>query len=105
MMCEVTQPLLGLRYYMAKYKYFGPIFTVNGLAILVSWWVFRVGGYVLLQGRSVFNSAGLMMDDPLRVLMVVNWGIGGVLQVFWGAKILMGVLKFLVPGMNKKKTK
>mmetsp|Transcript_90996 Transcript_90996/g.259769 ORF Transcript_90996/g.259769 Transcript_90996/m.259769 type:complete len:284 (+) Transcript_90996:145-996(+) len=104
MMCEVTQPLLGLRYYMAKYKNFGLIFTINGITLLVMWWVFRIGGYVIVQGMSVVNSAGMIMEDPLRVLLVINWAIGGVLQVFWGVKILTAALRFLLP-KKKDKTK
>ena len=53
---------------------------------------------------SVVNSAGMIMEDPLRVLLVINWAIGGVLQVFWGVKILTAALRFLLPS-KKDKTK
>lgn len=42
---------------------------------------------------SVLKCTGSILGKPLRMLMVLNWAIGGVLQLFWGYKILMGVLR------------
>ena len=49
-----------------------------------------------LTGWSVIGSRGMILESPLRTMMVVNWAIGGVLQLGWGHKILMVALRFLI---------
>jgi len=100
MLTEVTAPLVFLRWLLNELEYTGPLFLANGVALLSTWYAFRVFGYTaFLSYRLVELRAELFTAQHLaRNLPVLAFhGLGCFLQLNWGYLLTAGALKLLLP--------
>lgn len=111
MMTEVTAFFFAMHFFLRKMKLTkSTIYTINGLAMLVTWYIFRIWGYVLFMGLRIWQLRGELLDITndqfLRnCFVLVNWVVGAGLQLFWGWKITLGAKRALFGGGSKNKKK
>lgn len=89
---EFTTPFLALRWFMSDLglkKH--PVYALNGLVIMVGWYVFRIGIYTILFGiKAVYLWPNLIQRDaPIFFL----WCVGAILQVIWAHKLTKGFIQ------------
>jgi len=103
---EFTTPLLALRWFMATLGAKDhPLYVVNGLVILLSWWALRVGVYVVWFGVKSFSIiANGRLRLPRDAPIVAAWLVGSALQLLWAKKLTVGFAKVVreMTGGTKK---
>ena len=91
---EFTTPLLALRWFLSEAGLKShPLYAVNGLLVVVGWWVFRIGLFVGFFGYKLARMAASGNVIPRDYPIVASWLIGVVLQVTWAEKITTGFVK------------
>jgi len=100
---EFTTPLLALRWWMASSRLkTHPLYIVNGLLILLSWWALRIALYVGFLGWKVWL---LLHRDFSRheSPLIVAWGVAAGLQILWCYKLTVGFIKVVKASRAKSK--
>ena len=98
LLCETTAPFTNGRWFLSTLGITkGPLYTLNGLAMAVSFLIVRV----LLMG-GLFVRYVVILREPFFALPVSTWAtilgsyaFGYPLQLFWFSKIAKGLLKVL----------
>jgi len=101
-LCEFTTPLLAIRWFMAlTHLKSHNLYIVNGLVILVGWWVLRIFIFVGFFGWKIFifHSTGLLTLRDAPIVLV--WAVASVLQVHWCQKLTKGFAKVVHASMQK----
>lgn len=103
-MVEISTPLLAVRWFMALFELkTGPLYVINGLLILISWWILRVFLFVVFFGYKLYYV--MRLSVPRDIPVVVAWTIGSALQVFWAYKLTVGFAKVARKTLSKRKRK
>lgn len=104
---EVTGVFIGLRFVMIKLGYgSSALFMVNGAIVVISWWVFRIWGYVVRLAIILYKERDEIFLNPpegklTRNLLVTGcWMLGSGLQLMWGYKITSGAWKLVHPSSH-----
>ena len=104
LLLEATAPFTNGRWFLATLEITkGTVYTINGVAMALSFLVFRVVlmGYILVRYVWVLREpfSALPLDTRLTVLSCYAFGYP--LQLFWFQKIAKGLLKVLKGGSTK----
>lgn len=99
MTMEFTTPFINLRWFLAKTnKSDGSLYFVNGILMIVMWFIFRIVGYIFAAWLLYNQREGLLSESvPIfnQVVFVTTFLIGFLLMVFWFHKMVTGALKKL----------
>jgi len=103
-MVEISTPLLAVRWFMALFDLkTGPLYVINGLLILIMWWVLRVFLYVGFFGYKLYYV--MTLSVPRDIPIVVAWTVGSALQLFWAYKLTVGFVKVANKTLSQRKEK
>jgi len=97
-LCELTNPFMSFRYFISAMNLKeSRLYIANGMCFLVSWILVRIllcpiGGTML-----IWRQREPISELPLwrAIIMVGFFGLGTVLQLMWGRKIIMGAVSIL----------
>merc|ERR1712139_59845 len=94
---EITTPFINLRWFLAESDMkSGRLYIINGMLIVVLWFIFRICGFAFL-GVRIFEQRqdiyAMSWDKQMTVALTYVVGYG--LQFFWFWKICRGALKAL----------
>lgn len=99
MTMEITTPCVNLRWFLTKMnENNGMLYLVNGIAMVVMWFIFRIVGYIFAAWLLYNQREGLLSEKiPIlnRVVFLGTFSIGFMLMVFWFYKMVAGALKVL----------
>ena len=105
-LCEATNPFMNMRYmlHVAELKE-SKLYMINGLLFCLSWLLVRIlfaiplGTYIIVQQWSALAPA----IPTWRLLIYPGFfGVGVVLNLVWGYRLLRGALKLLTAPTHAK---
>ncbi len=94
-LCELTTPFINARWFMDKAGMKSSmLYLVNGLIMLVSWFLLRVLLFGYMGWRIVVMWDQIMtLTGVQKSAVIFAYTVGYGLQLFWFKKILRGALK------------
>jgi len=93
LLAEITSPFVNQLYFFKTAGMKGVLFRVNGVLIVVMWFLFRIVNFGVLWARIYRNYP--RAPTPLFQLNAFFFGVVYCMQVAWFYKILRGCLKEL----------
>lgn len=102
---ECTTPLLAARWFMASTSLrTHSIYILNGLMILVGWWLLRILVFVGFFGWKlhVIFEGSLRGVSPRDWPVIAMYLIGALLQILWCHKLTAGFIKIVRTSMKKE---
>ena len=96
-LCEASTPFVNGRWFLSRCgQRDSTLYVVNGLAMTLSFFVFRVLGFLWMGTRLVAQREGLLAMPPWATgSILLSYGVGTALQLFWFRKMAQGVVKAL----------
>mmetsp|Transcript_8390 Transcript_8390/g.9395 ORF Transcript_8390/g.9395 Transcript_8390/m.9395 type:complete len:256 (+) Transcript_8390:110-877(+) len=100
--CEITTPFVNMRWFFDKSAMKNTVlFKINGLLMLILWFIFRIVGYFSTALRIYAHRQGVLALPALEMFIYLfSYVVGGALMLLWFSKIVNGALKMM---MGKKK--
>jgi len=94
-MCEITTPFVNQRWFFDKSGMKGgKVFVINGVLMLVFWFIFRIVGYFSVGFRIYAQRQGLITIPTVEMILFLFCYVAGAgLMVLWFQKIVAGALK------------
>lgn len=94
---EISTPFVNLRWmlYTCGMKHLR-LYTVNGVAMLLVFFLARIVGFVWM-GRMLYVQRNGLAHIPkvCQIILILGWIVGFSLQLFWLEKMVRGALKTL----------
>ena len=93
--CEITTPFVNQRWFFDKASMKGgALFAINGLLMMVLWFVWRIVFYFSISARLYAQRQGLLTLPAFEIFMFLFcYAIGGCLMLLWFRKMVLGALK------------
>lgn len=106
-LCEASTPFVNGRWFIDRLGLKETtLYVVNGLAMTFSFFVFRVLGFLWMGTRLYGQRVGLLaMPAHASGSILVSYGVGTALQLFWFNKMIRGAAKALGYGVKKAEKK
>lgn len=106
-LCEASTPFLNFRWFLDKLGMKeSQLYLYNGLTMMFLFFLFRVVGFLWMGTRLVAQREGLAALPVLNsALLLLSYGVGTALQLFWFSKIAKGAMKALGYGGKMMATK
>ena len=101
--CEASTPFVNFRWFLGKLGMKESLlYFYNGLAMTFSFFVLRVVGLLWMGTRIVAQREGLAaLPVQNSMILLLSYGVGMALQLFWFSKIVKGAMKTLGYGRKK----
>lgn len=95
--CEITTPFINMRWFFDKCGMKETrLFKINGLCMLILWFIFRIVGYFSAAPRIYSHRQGVLALPAFEMFIYLfSYVVGGVLMLLWFSKMVSGALKMM----------
>ena len=107
LVCEFTNPCMNLHYFLPEFGLKeSKWFFYNGIAFVIVWMLVRISFAIPVGSYVIYNQWESLAAIPLwrRLCFAGFFGVGCVLNLSWGYRLLRGAYKALKQQSAKKKS-